>query len=75
MLTKQHQEMLEEVSNKLNDCAAELQELAKHYQEGFDELSEKRQQSEPGQELESLASSLQEAADLAQQVVDTLVGI
>jgi hypothetical protein len=73
--TKQHREMLEEVSNKLNDCVRDLRELADEYQGQLDEMSEKQQESEKGQELESLASSLQEAVEFVQQALDAVVGI
>jgi hypothetical protein len=75
ILTKQHREILDEVSNKLTGCVTDLQELAAEYQGKFDEMSEQRQESEKGQELESLVSSLQAAADSVQQAVDTVDGI
>jgi hypothetical protein len=75
ILTKQHQEILEEVSGKLNGCVTDLQQLADEYQGRFDEMSEKRKESEKGQELESLADSLQEAVNSAQQALDALIGI
>src|SRR5262249_43125306 len=75
MLTKEHHKSLEEISHKLSDCVTELRELADKYQVQFDELSEKGQESDKGQELASLAGSFQEAAEYAQQALDALVAI
>lgn len=71
-MNKADKKTLDELIDKVDTLRGEVEEILGTQQDAFEDMSEKKQQGEKGEALQSVISSLEEAMDDLDRVKDAL---